>query len=54
MDKAGAGLLCIEPWQGNAAPLGFAGDFRHKPGGVLKAANASARLALEICLQGTD
>jgi hypothetical protein len=52
--KRGAGLLCIEPRQGNAAPLGFAGDFRDKPGGVLKAANASARLALEICLQGGD
>ncbi len=52
--KPGAGLLCIEPWQGHAAPLGFAGDFRDKPGGVLIAANASARLALEICLLGTD
>jgi hypothetical protein len=52
--KPGAGLLCIEPWQGHAAPLGFAGDFRDKPGGVSITANASARSALEVCLLGRD
>lgn len=30
--KPGANYLCIEPWQGIADPLGYAGDFRDKPG----------------------
>lgn len=30
--KPGASHLCIEPWQGVADPLGYAGDFRDKPG----------------------
>ncbi|MFT4027809.1 MAG: aldose 1-epimerase family protein [Novosphingobium sp.] len=32
--KPGANYLCIEPWQGIADPLGYAGDFRDKPGVV--------------------
>ncbi len=52
--KPGAGFLCIEPWQGYAAPLGFAGELKDKPGGVLLAANASAEFAIEICLLDTD
>jgi galactose mutarotase-like enzyme len=48
--KPGAGFLCIEPWQGYAAPLGFAGELKDKPGGVSLAANASTKFAIEICL----
>ncbi|ODU68753.1 MAG: aldose epimerase [Novosphingobium sp. SCN 66-18] len=33
--KPGAHYLCIEPWQGHADAVGFAGDFREKPGVVL-------------------
>lgn len=33
--KPGASYLCIEPWQGIADPLGYAGDFRDKPGVVV-------------------
>jgi galactose mutarotase-like enzyme len=33
--KPGANYLCIEPWQGIADPLGYAGDFRDKPGVVM-------------------
>lgn len=33
--KPGARYLCIEPWQGIADPLGYAGDFREKPGVVV-------------------
>jgi galactose mutarotase-like enzyme len=33
--KPGANYLCIEPWQGIADPLGYAGDFRDKPGAIL-------------------
>jgi galactose mutarotase-like enzyme len=52
--KPGAGFLCIEPWQGYAAPLGFAGELKDKPGGVSLAANASKEFSIEICLVGTD
>jgi galactose mutarotase-like enzyme len=52
--KPGAGFLCIEPWQGYAAPLGFAGELKDKPGGVLLAANASSKFAIEICLLGAN
>lgn len=30
--KPGAQFVCIEPWHGIADPVGFAGDFRSKPG----------------------
>lgn len=33
--KPGAHYLCIEPWQGHADAVGFAGDFRERPGVVL-------------------
>jgi galactose mutarotase-like enzyme len=52
--KPGAGFLCVEPWQGYAAPLGFAGELKDKPGGRLLAANASTEFAIEICLLGTN
>ena len=52
--KPGAGFLCVEPWQGYAAPLEFAGELKDKPGGILLAANASTEFAIEICLVGTN
>ncbi len=33
--KPGAPFLCIEPWQGHAAPLGFAGPMADMPGMVV-------------------
>jgi galactose mutarotase-like enzyme len=33
--KPGAHYLCIEPWQGIADPMGYAGDFRGKPGVIV-------------------
>jgi galactose mutarotase-like enzyme len=33
-------FLCLEPWQGMASPLGFAGEFSKKPGVVTLAAGA--------------
>jgi galactose mutarotase-like enzyme len=30
--KPGAPFVCIEPWQGHAAPVGYAGELRDKPG----------------------
>jgi hypothetical protein len=44
----------LEPWQGYAAPLGFAGELKDKPGGVLLAANASTEFTIEICLLGAN
>jgi galactose mutarotase-like enzyme len=52
--KPGAGFLCIEPWQGYAAPLGFAGELKDKPGGVSLVANANTTFAIEICLLGRN
>ncbi|HEY2133603.1 MAG TPA: aldose 1-epimerase family protein [Acetobacteraceae bacterium] len=33
--RAGADLLCIEPWRGMASPAGFDGEFSDKPGLML-------------------
>jgi galactose mutarotase-like enzyme len=33
--KPGAGYLCIEPWQGYSAPVGFEGELSEKPGILL-------------------
>lgn len=33
--KSGAGFLCIEPWQGYAAPADFRGELAAKPGTVV-------------------
>ena len=48
--KPGAGFLCIEPWQGHAAPEGFAGDLAKKPGMISIAAGATARFAMGLDL----
>jgi galactose mutarotase-like enzyme len=52
--KPGAGFLCIEPWRGYVAPLGFAGELKDKPRGISLAANSSIAFAIEICLPDTD
>lgn len=39
--KPGASFLCIEPWQGHAAPLGFSGAFSDLPGVVTVAPGTS-------------
>lgn len=31
--RPGAPFICIEPWHGQAAPVGFAGELRERPGG---------------------
>lgn len=46
--KPGAAFVCIEPWQGHADPVGFAGDFRDKPGVVSIAPGASRRFAMHV------
>ena len=46
--KAGAGFLCIEPWQGYAAPEGFSGELATKPGGVEIEAGGSRTFAMSL------
>ena len=46
--KPGAGFLCIEPWQGYAAPEEFSGDLADKPGMLSIAPGAVARFAMSL------
>ena len=49
--KPGAPFVCIEPWRGIADPVGFAGDFRTKPGVFMVAPGSSVPITLSISLQ---
>jgi galactose mutarotase-like enzyme len=49
--KPGAPFLCIEPWQGISDPVGFAQDFRHKPGVFTVEPGASHSLNMGITLR---
>jgi galactose mutarotase-like enzyme len=46
--KPGAYYLCIEPWQGIADPVGYAGDFRDKPGVVTLAPGDRRSFRMEV------
>lgn len=46
--KPGAAYLCIEPWQGIADPVGFAGDFRDKPGVVSLEPSEVKRFRMDV------
>ena len=46
--KPGAPYLCIEPWQGIADPVGFAGDFPDKPGIVTLSPGEDTQFTLAI------
>jgi galactose mutarotase-like enzyme len=46
--KPGAHYLCIEPWQGIADPIDWAGDFRMKPGMVALASGASRHFRMDV------
>jgi galactose mutarotase-like enzyme len=48
--KPGAHYLCIEPWQGLADPLGYAGDFRDKPGVVLLPPGERRAFRMDVAL----
>ncbi|TBW38242.1 aldose 1-epimerase family protein [Siculibacillus lacustris] len=48
--KPGAGFLCIEPWQGHADPVGFAGEIGDKPGSVTLAPGETRRFAMAVTL----
>jgi galactose mutarotase-like enzyme len=46
--KPGAPFVCIEPWQGYAAPAGFAGELATKPGIVILPPGAKADFTMTI------
>jgi galactose mutarotase-like enzyme len=48
--KPCAGFICIEPWQGFAAPMNFRGELSTKPGIVAVPAGSSAKFSLSITL----
>ncbi len=49
--KPGADFLCIEPWAGYADPVGFAGDFRDKPGVIKIAPGLSRSFRMNVCVR---
>jgi galactose mutarotase-like enzyme len=51
--KPGAGFVCIEPWHGFTAPIGFAGELATKPGVMSLDPEDSATFEMSIRLQGT-
>jgi len=48
--KPRANFICIEPWHGVAEPVGFAGDFRAKPGVFVVAPGAALQVTMAITL----
>jgi galactose mutarotase-like enzyme len=48
--KPGAKFICIEPWHGVADPVGFAGDFKVKPGVFRVAAGETMSTRMDITL----
>lgn len=46
--KPGAPFLCIEPWQGHAAPLGFSGEMAAMPGMVVVPSEGSVTRHMSI------
>jgi len=49
--KPGAPYLCLEPWQGFAAPVGYDGDFSERPGVVVLAPGEQRRFMMDVTLK---
>jgi len=49
--KPGAHFVCIEPWHGIADPVGFAGDFKDKPGVFVLGAGKQLAATMTITLE---
>ncbi|MCW2274335.1 aldose 1-epimerase family protein [Rhodoblastus acidophilus] len=49
--KPGAPFLCLEPWQGFAAPLDFDGAFAQRPGVLTLAPGEQRRFVMDITLK---
>lgn len=48
--QPGAHFVCVEPWHGHADPVGYAGEFRDKPGVFEVAPGAEKRVAMSVTL----
>jgi galactose mutarotase-like enzyme len=48
--KPGAPFLCLEPWQGFAAPVGWDGEFSDRPGVVIVAPGEERRFVMDIAI----
>lgn len=48
--KPGAGYVCVEPWQGTADTVGYAGDISGRPGMLTLAAGETRRFPMGIAL----
>ncbi len=49
--RPGARFVCVEPWQGHADPIGFAGTIWEKPGMLRIAPGESRRFAMQVTLE---
>jgi galactose mutarotase-like enzyme len=49
--KPGAGFICIEPWQGYAAPLDFAGELSTKEGMIAVAPGSTVKFSMRLALK---
>jgi galactose mutarotase-like enzyme len=49
--KPGAGFICIEPWQGYAAPLDFAGELSTKEGMIALAPGSTAKFSMRLVVR---
>jgi galactose mutarotase-like enzyme len=49
--KPGAPFLCIEPWHGYAAPVGFAGELRQKLGIIELAPGYISEFGMTVTLR---
>ncbi len=50
--KPGAQFICIEPWHGISDPVGYAGDFRDKPGVFVLGAGQELQATMTVTVEG--
>ncbi|SFP87043.1 aldose 1-epimerase family protein [Sphingomonas rubra] len=48
--KPGAAFICVEPWHGLADPVGFAGEYRDKPGVFAVAPGETKTIGMSVTL----
>jgi galactose mutarotase-like enzyme len=49
--KPGAGFICIEPWQGYAAPLDFVGELSTKEGMIALPPGSTAKFSMRLLVK---
>jgi galactose mutarotase-like enzyme len=50
--RPGAGFICIEPWQGYAAPIDFTGELSSKEGMISLPPDSAAKYSMRLCVKG--